>query len=215
MLADHDGTSVAAGTLSAVTAALQCGGPVRARLARAAHSSSRTHAPPSSPQVSVLVAGKGCGAAATSAAGVEGVAGVFLADSPALEGGGAEALSRVMLDLQAAHSAWAAAWVGAWRGWSRMDRPPNAVAALPTPPPEFTHILGVASNYGKNVLPRVAAGLDVAPLSEVTAVRVSGGGSNALARRGSRRRRRGRLAAARDGRSLTQRVHSLPACAPL
>jgi electron transfer flavoprotein alpha subunit len=35
----------------------------------------------------------------------------------------------------------------------------------------FTHIVGVASNSGKNVVPRVAALLDVAAITEVTAIR--------------------------------------------
>ncbi len=38
------------------------------------------------------------------------------------------------------------------------------------PPPEYTHILASATNYGRNIVPRLAVGLDVAPLSDVTAV---------------------------------------------
>lgn len=42
---------------------------------------------------------------------------------------------------------------------------------LHTPfPPEYSHIIGSATNYGRNVLPRLAVSLDVAPISEVTGV---------------------------------------------
>lgn len=36
---------------------------------------------------------------------------------------------------------------------------------------EFSHIVAVASNHGKNIVPRVAVKLDAAPISDVTAVK--------------------------------------------
>lgn len=36
---------------------------------------------------------------------------------------------------------------------------------------EYSHILAVASNHGKNVAPRVAVKLDAAPISDVTAIK--------------------------------------------
>ena len=35
---------------------------------------------------------------------------------------------------------------------------------------EFSHILAPATNFGKNFIPRVAVKLDVAPISDVTAI---------------------------------------------
>lgn len=38
---------------------------------------------------------------------------------------------------------------------------------------KFTHILAGASAFGKNVVPRIAAKLDVSPISEITDVKSS------------------------------------------
>jgi electron transfer flavoprotein alpha subunit len=45
-----------------------------------------------------------------------------------------------------------------------------AATALSVLPGSYTHVLAGASGFGKNVLPRVAARLDVAQVSEITAV---------------------------------------------
>lgn len=66
-----------------------------------------THHPGVSPcQVSLLVAGKGCGEAAKAAATVNGVSHVFLADDASLAGGLAETLTPLLLSLQDKHSAY-------------------------------------------------------------------------------------------------------------
>ena len=46
----------------------------------------------------------------------------------------------------------------------------NLAALLAKLAPDFTHILAAATSAGKNVMPRVAALLDVAPISEISAV---------------------------------------------
>jgi len=45
-----------------------------------------------------------------------------------------------------------------------------AAAALSLLPGAYTHVLAGATGFGKNVLPRLAAKLDVAQVSEITAV---------------------------------------------
>lgn len=115
VLGEHNAAAVSSSTLAAITAAKRIGG-----------------------EVTVLLAGKGSGAAASSARSVDGVSRVLTAEDPALDAGLAENMSKLLLEVQSKH--------------------------------KFSHIVAVASNYGKNITPRVAAKLDVAPISDVTAV---------------------------------------------
>jgi electron transfer flavoprotein alpha subunit len=112
VIAEHDNSNLASATHSVVTAA-QCLG-----------------------EVSVLVAGEGCGGVADEVAALGGVVKVFLCDDAAYGHGLAEPLSILL------------AAVGR----------------------EYTHLLAPATTFGKNLMPRVAALLDVAQISEVIEV---------------------------------------------
>ncbi|MEX3939880.1 electron transfer flavoprotein subunit alpha/FixB family protein [Paraburkholderia sp. BR10937] len=90
--------------------------------------------------VHVLVAGHNAQAAADAAAKIAGVAKVLLADAPQLEQGLAENVEATVLALVQ-----------------------NAAK-------NYTHILAPATAAGKNVTPRIAAKLDVAQISDITAV---------------------------------------------
>ncbi|WP_121323785.1 FAD-binding protein [Paraburkholderia sp. RAU2J] len=90
--------------------------------------------------VHVLVAGHNAQAAADAAAKIAGVSKVLLADAPQLEAGLAENVEATVMTL--------------------VQNPANA----------YTHILAPASAYGKNITPRIAAKLDVAQISDITAV---------------------------------------------
>ncbi|HKR46556.1 MAG TPA: electron transfer flavoprotein subunit alpha/FixB family protein [Paraburkholderia sp.] len=90
--------------------------------------------------VHVLVAGHNAQAAADAAAKIAGVATVLLADAPQLEQGLAENVEATVLALVQ-----------------------NAAK-------NYTHILAPATAAGKNVTPRIAAKLDVAQISDITAV---------------------------------------------
>lgn len=92
------------------------------------------------PEIHVLVAGSYCGGAAEAAAGIAGVAKVLVADAPHLGDGLAENVAEQALALAAGDGA------------------------------QYSHILAPATAYGKNILPRVAARLDVAQISEITRV---------------------------------------------
>jgi electron transfer flavoprotein alpha subunit len=113
VIAEHDNHVIKGGTLNAVAAAAKCGG-----------------------EVTVLVAGSGCGDAAKAAAAIAGVSKVLVADAPHLAEQLAEALAEQVL----------------------------AVAG------GYTHVLAPATAFGKNVLPRVAARLDVAQISDIVSV---------------------------------------------
>jgi electron transfer flavoprotein alpha subunit len=113
LLADHDGTSVSEATARALTAAVALGGDVH-----------------------VLVAGRDCGAAATSAAKLANVAKVLHADAEGLAHALAEPLSALIVALAAPYDA----------------------------------LLAAATTSGKNIMPRVAALLDVMQVSEITRV---------------------------------------------
>jgi electron transfer flavoprotein alpha subunit len=90
--------------------------------------------------VHVLVAGHNAQAAADAAAKIAGVAKVLLADAPQLEAGLAENVEATVLAIV-------------------QDAAKN-----------YTHILAPATAAGKNVTPRIAAKLDVAQISDITAV---------------------------------------------
>ncbi|KXU83567.1 electron transfer flavoprotein subunit beta [Paraburkholderia monticola] len=90
--------------------------------------------------IHVLVAGHNAQAAADAAAKIAGVSKVLLADAPQLEAGLAENVEATVLTLV-------------------QDAAKN-----------YTHILAPATAYGKNIAPRIAAKLDVAQISDITAV---------------------------------------------
>jgi len=91
-------------------------------------------------EVHVLIAGANCGAAAQAAAQIAGVTKVLVADAAPFADGLAENVAEQVLALAGAASG------------------------------NYTHILAPATAYGKNILPRVAAKLDVAQISEITKV---------------------------------------------
>ncbi|NIE63232.1 electron transfer flavoprotein subunit alpha/FixB family protein [Burkholderia sp. Ax-1719] len=91
-------------------------------------------------EVHVLVAGHNAQAAADAAAKIAGVSKVLLADAPQLSEGLAENVEATVLALV-------------------RDAARN-----------YTHILAPATAAGKNVAPRIAAKLDVAQISDITAV---------------------------------------------
>jgi electron transfer flavoprotein alpha subunit len=113
VIAEHDNAVLKGATLNTVAAAGKIGG-----------------------DVTVLVAGQGCGAVAAAAAKVAGVSKVLVADHAAYAHQLAENVSLLV------------AGIGK----------------------QFTHILAPATTGGKNMLPRVAALLDVAQVSEIIAV---------------------------------------------
>ncbi len=113
VVAEHDNQALRPATLSAVTAAAKIGG-----------------------DITLLVAGHDCSAAAAAAARVPGVKQVLHADAPHYTHGLAEELAPLVIR--------AAAGMG--------------------------HVLAAATTFGKNLLPRVAALLDVAQISEVMRV---------------------------------------------
>lgn len=90
--------------------------------------------------VHVLVAGHDAQGAADAAAKIAGVAKVLLADAPQLEAGLAENVEATVLTI------------------------------VQDPTKNYTHILVPATAYGKNIAPRIAAKLDVAQISDITAV---------------------------------------------
>jgi electron transfer flavoprotein alpha subunit len=112
VIAEHDNQNLKAATLNAVTAAAQLG------------------------EVTVLVAGSGCGAVAEAAAKVAGVAKVLVADAPAYAHPLAESLAPLVVGLASGYS----------------------------------HLLAPATTNGKNLMPRVAALLDVAMLSDISGI---------------------------------------------
>lgn len=113
VLADHDNATLNPATRAVVGAAQQIGGDVH-----------------------VLVAGKGCDAVASAAAGLLGVSRVLHADDAAYEHALAENITALVAGLAGSYS----------------------------------HILAAATTTGKDVLPRIAARLDVQQISEIIAV---------------------------------------------
>ena len=113
LIAEHDNASLKDATHKALTAAAAVGAPVH-----------------------VLVAGSGARAAAESAATLEGVEKVLLADGPAYEHGLAEPAAALIAGMAGPYDA----------------------------------LVAPATSMGKNVMPRVAALLDVMQVSDVVKV---------------------------------------------
>jgi electron transfer flavoprotein alpha subunit len=90
--------------------------------------------------IDVLVAGHDCGAAAAAAAKIAGVAKVRVADAPHY----AEQLAENVAAL--------------------------VVAVVQNAAGGYTHVLAPATSFGKNMLPRVAALLDVAQVSDIVGI---------------------------------------------
>lgn len=113
ILAEHDNASVKGATLNTVAAANAIGG-----------------------DITVLVAGSGCGAAGEAAAKIAGVSKVLVADNAAYANQLAENIGLLVAELAR----------------------------------DYSHVLAPATTTGKNILPRVAALLDVAQISDISAV---------------------------------------------
>jgi electron transfer flavoprotein alpha subunit len=113
VIAEHDNAALRPATLNTIAAAAKIGG-----------------------DITVLVAGHGCAAAAGAAAAVAGVSKVLAADAPQFEHALAEDFAALVLALAAGYS----------------------------------HLLAPASSFGKNFMPRVAALLDVAQVSDIVAI---------------------------------------------
>lgn len=113
IVAEHDNATIKSATLNTVAAAKEIGG-----------------------DITVLVAGADCGAAADAAAKVDGVAKVLVADNAAYAHQLAENVSLLVVELAK----------------------------------DYGYVLAPATTNGKNLLPRVAALLDVAQISEIIAI---------------------------------------------
>ncbi len=113
ILAEHNNTELNVATLNAVTAAQAIGG-----------------------EITILVAGKDCSAAAADAAKIDGVSVVKVVDSPEYENGLAENVAGLVVNMAT----------------------------------NFTHVLATATASAKNIMPRVAALLDMQQISEITEV---------------------------------------------
>ncbi|WP_299182904.1 FAD-binding protein [uncultured Neptuniibacter sp.] len=113
VIAEHDNRTLKGATFNTVAAATQMGG-----------------------EIHLLVAGSNCKAVAVTAASLDGVSKVLLADDLAYEHQLAENISKLVTELGK----------------------------------DYSHIVAPATTSGKNFLPRVAALLDVAQISDITAV---------------------------------------------
>ena len=113
VIAEHDNQQLKTGVANTIAAATKLGG-----------------------DISVLVAGSQCAAAATAAAKIAGVTKVLVADAP--------------------HYAVALA--------------ENLAALVVSMAKNYTHVLAPATGFGKNFMPRVAALLDVAQVSDISAI---------------------------------------------
>ena len=91
-------------------------------------------------ELHALVAGSGCASACAAAAALDGVAKVLCADNPRFSDQGAEVIAALVVSL------------------------------VKQGPAAYTHIVAPATTFGKNFLPRVAALLDVAQISDVIAI---------------------------------------------
>ena len=113
ILAEHNNTEMNVATLNAVTAAQAIGG-----------------------DITVLVAGKDCGAAAADVAKIDGVTFVKVVDAPEYENGLAENVAGLVVNMAN----------------------------------DYSHVLATATASAKNIMPRVAALLDMQQISEITEV---------------------------------------------
>jgi electron transfer flavoprotein alpha subunit len=113
IIAEHDRTSIKAGTLNIVAAAMKIGGDIH-----------------------VLIAGANAQGAADEAAKIAGVSTVLLADAPQLADSLAENVASTVISMAK----------------------------------DYSHICLPATAYGKNIAPRIAALIDVAQISDITAV---------------------------------------------
>ena len=113
ILAEHNNTEMNVATLNAVTAAQAIGG-----------------------DITVLVAGKDCSAAAADIAKIDGVTAVKVVDSPEYENGLAENVAGLVVNMAN----------------------------------DYSHVLATATASAKNIMPRVAALLDMQQISEITEV---------------------------------------------
>ncbi|MBL6929253.1 MAG: electron transfer flavoprotein subunit alpha/FixB family protein [Rhodospirillales bacterium] len=112
VIAEHDNQTVKPATLNTLGAATQLG------------------------EITLLVVGAKCRAAAEAAAQIAGVSKVLLADDEIYAHGSAECTAPLIAGMAG----------------------------------DFSHLMAPATTFGKNVMPRVAALLDVAQISEITAV---------------------------------------------
>ena len=113
ILAEHNNTEMNVATLNAVTAAQAIGG-----------------------DITVLVAGKDCSAAAADVAKIDGVTVVKVVDAPEYENGLAENVAGLIVNMAN----------------------------------DYSHVLATATASAKNIMPRVAALLDMQQISEITEV---------------------------------------------
>ena len=113
ILAEHNNTEMNAATLNAVTAAQAIGG-----------------------DITVLVAGNDCTAAAADVAKIDGVTAVKVVDSPEYENGLAENVAGLVVNMAN----------------------------------DYSHVFATATASAKNIMPRVAALLDMQQISEITEV---------------------------------------------
>ena len=117
VIAEHDGSEIKAGTLSAVTAG-------------------RTLADQAGGKLHLLVAGADCRTAAEAGAKIAGVDKVLLAAAPLYDHQLAEELAPLLVGLA----------------------------------PNYGYLLAPASTFGKNLMPRVAALLDVQQISDISGI---------------------------------------------
>lgn len=116
VIAEHNEQTLTSITANAVSAASKLGG-----------------------EVTVLVAGENCAAAAEKAAKLKGVSKVLVANNAAFKGRTAEAITDAVIALQNQS--------------------------------KFTHIVAGATAFGRNVAPRIAAKLDVSPVSDIIGIK--------------------------------------------
>ena len=113
ILAEHNNTEMNVATLNAITAAQAISG-----------------------DITVLVAGKDCSAAAADVAKIDGVTVVKVVDAPEYENGLAENVAGLVVNMAN----------------------------------DYSHVLATATASAKNIMPRVAALLDMQQISEITEV---------------------------------------------